>query len=72
MIFQMTKKKNEIRSGYGWAWKIKTGSGNWALCYWCYVTKRELLKEAKPTGDALPVYVKMIPSRYRDGFIETK
>lgn len=49
--------------GRAWAWKIKDESGNWTLCHWAEPQLCRLLDAGKPSPEARPVRVKLIPAK---------
>ncbi len=68
----MSKQTSVDRSGasgcsavcpvYGWAWLCDFG-----LCEWAEPTKEQLMRQSKPSPEAKPVYVALVPvSQYRE------
>lgn len=53
---------NKIKDVYSWAWTVDWGRGP-ELCFWSEPTKKDLLKNGKPSPEAKAVRVRMSVSR---------
>jgi hypothetical protein len=46
------------RRAFAWAWALKTDRG-WELCFWAEPHKSTLLRDGRPSPEAVPVRVRM-------------
>ena len=49
-------RKHKLHIGYGWAWSFEGGT-----CHWAAPNKEELLRERKPSPEAKPIKVALVP-----------
>ena len=62
-------KPQRIKTAYGWAWAMEwvEGPGNWSLCHWAQPDRARLVGEAKPSPEAKPTAVAILPrAEYRE------
>lgn len=58
------KKITDAAPGNGWAWAIDFNDGKgWVMCHWAKSSKKGLLAGNKPSPEARPVYVAIVPMR---------
>lgn len=65
----MGTKLYRQRQGYGWTWEFKPMHGeDYHLCHWALPTKAVLLLEidSKPSDDARPIRVELVPTGKRN------
>ena len=56
-----------MKRTYGWAWLCDFG-----LCKWAEPDKERLTERSKPSPEAIPIRVELVPTlkKYRDGDIQ--
>jgi hypothetical protein len=56
-------RQSDVRKGHGWTWAIEEGREHWRFCNWVEPTKAKLLATAKPSPEARPCKVAIVPIR---------
>ena len=56
------KVKTKIKPGHGWAWALDWNkNGDWTLCHWVEPDRKRLVARSKPSPEARPVHVAIVP-----------
>jgi hypothetical protein len=53
--------QRDVKRSSGWAWAVHDGPTGWQLVHWAEPTKEQLLRSSKPSPEARPVRVVIIP-----------
>jgi hypothetical protein len=67
MASKRARKPRAVQTGIGWAWAFRAlvgigvPSGPWMLCHWAEPDRERLVRRGKPTDDAVPVRVRLVP-----------